>query len=89
MSSPKTKETISGASAEELERVKSKVDVFSQPLCLISTDEDNILKVDDDVVQELAKLDDMKPLVVVAIAGLYRTGKSYMMNKLANKNTGN
>ncbi|XP_002930410.1 guanylate-binding protein 5 isoform X1 [Ailuropoda melanoleuca] len=28
------------------------------------------------------------PLVVVAIVGLYRTGKSYLMNKLAGKNKG-
>ncbi|KAL1765220.1 guanylate-binding protein 1, partial [Sigmodon hispidus] len=29
-----------------------------------------------------------QPVVVVAIVGLYRTGKSYLMNKLAGKNTG-
>uniref|UniRef100_A0A8D1HE37 Guanylate binding protein 1, interferon-inducible n=1 Tax=Sus scrofa TaxID=9823 RepID=A0A8D1HE37_PIG len=29
-----------------------------------------------------------QPLVVVAIVGLYRTGKSYLMNKLAGKNKG-
>ena len=29
-----------------------------------------------------------QPLVVVAIAGLYRTGKSYLMNRLAEQNHG-
>ena len=29
-----------------------------------------------------------QPGVVVAIVGLYRTGKSYLMNKLAGKNKG-
>ena len=29
-----------------------------------------------------------QPVVVVAIMGLYRTGKSYLMNKLAGKNKG-
>ncbi|XP_075837312.1 guanylate-binding protein 7-like [Microtus pennsylvanicus] len=29
-----------------------------------------------------------QPVVVVAIVGLYRTGKSYLMNKLAGRNTG-
>lgn len=29
-----------------------------------------------------------QPLVVVAIVGLYRTGKSYLMNRLAGKNHG-
>ena len=29
-----------------------------------------------------------QPVVVVAIVGLYRTGKSYLMNKLAGKEKG-
>lgn len=29
-----------------------------------------------------------QPVVVVSIVGLYRTGKSYLMNKLAGKNSG-
>ena len=29
-----------------------------------------------------------QPVVVVAIVGLYHTGKSYLMNKLAGKNKG-
>ena len=29
-----------------------------------------------------------QPVVVVAIAGLYRTGKSYLMNRLAGRNHG-
>ncbi|WAR13705.1 GBP1-like protein [Mya arenaria] len=40
----------------------------------------------DDVLDEISRID--KPCVIVAIAGLYRTGKSYLMNLLANSQTG-
>ena len=42
---------------------------------------DGKLAVNEDVLQELQKLD--KQVVVVVIAGPYRTGKSYLMNQLA------
>ncbi|XP_004469740.1 guanylate-binding protein 2 [Dasypus novemcinctus] len=55
------------------------------PLCLI----ENItgqLKVNQEALKTLSAI--QQPLVVVAIVGLYRTGKSYLMNKLAGKKQG-
>ncbi|XP_004469743.1 guanylate-binding protein 1-like isoform X2 [Dasypus novemcinctus] len=55
------------------------------PLCLI----ENItgqLKVNPKALKILSAI--QQPLVVVAIVGLYRTGKSYLMNKLAGKKKG-
>lgn len=60
--------------------------IFQEPQCLISTDEAGHLKVDMSILDQLKTLD--KRLVVVAIAGLYRTGKSYLMNRLAGKSAG-
>ncbi|XP_052819587.1 uncharacterized protein LOC128245459 [Mya arenaria] len=60
--------------------------VFKKPQCLISARGENVLEVCEDVLDEISRID--KPCVVVAIAGLYRTGKSYLMNRLANEQTG-
>ena len=60
--------------------------IFKEPACLIYTGLDGKLKVDDGCISELESLN--KPLVIVAIAGLYRTGKSYLMNRLAGKTNG-
>ncbi|WAR13930.1 GBP2-like protein, partial [Mya arenaria] len=60
--------------------------VFKKPQCLICASEDNTLKVCNDVLDEISHID--KPCVVVAIAGLYRTGKSFLMNRIANEQTG-
>ena len=57
-----------------------------RPRCFINTGADGKLQVDAGLLGELELLD--KPLVVVAIAGLYRTGKSYLMNRLAGKGGG-
>jgi hypothetical protein len=46
-----------------------------------------LLKSEEKVFDQIAKID--WPIVVVAIAGLYRTGKSYLMNRLANSSKGN
>ncbi|XP_053547045.1 guanylate-binding protein 1 [Bombina bombina] len=61
-----------------------KVDM-PHPICLVENHESNIA-----VNREAAKiLNDIKePVVVVAIVGKYRTGKSYLMNKLAGKSHG-
>ncbi len=48
---------------------------------MISTDPDGNLEVRVEVLEELRDLD--RTCVVIAIAGLYRTGKSYLMNRLA------
>uniref|UniRef100_A0A803XRQ3 GB1/RHD3-type G domain-containing protein n=1 Tax=Meleagris gallopavo TaxID=9103 RepID=A0A803XRQ3_MELGA len=55
------------------------------PLCLVNN-KDGVLSLDPTalaVLQEVAQ-----PLVVVAIAGPYRTGKSFLMNRLAEKRSG-
>ncbi|KAL3871957.1 hypothetical protein ACJMK2_039929, partial [Sinanodonta woodiana] len=60
--------------------------VFQEPLCLIDSDKDGKLMVVDDVLDQIAQIP--KQLNVVAIAGLYRTGKSYLLNRLARGNKG-
>ncbi|KAM9000549.1 guanylate-binding protein 3-like isoform 1-T1 [Sarcophilus harrisii] len=55
------------------------------PMCLVEN-RDRKLTVNPKALQILTSID--KPVVVVAIVGLYRTGKSYLMNRLAGKNSG-
>jgi len=58
----------------------------SAPVCLIENDENGKL-----CVRKQAKdiLDGIKdPVVVVSVVGLYRTGKSYLMNRLAGQQSG-
>ncbi|XP_077192888.1 guanylate-binding protein 3-like isoform X2 [Paroedura picta] len=55
------------------------------PVCLIEN-KDRKLVVHQEALQLLSGIH--QPVVVVAIVGLYRTGKSYLMNKLAGKNSG-
>jgi ribosome biogenesis GTPase A len=72
------------------------LEIFKYPMCLISTVSENnkegeetkiLLKSEEKVFDQIAKID--WPMVVVAVAGLYRTGKSYLMNCLAESNKGN
>ncbi|XP_067308592.1 guanylate-binding protein 1-like [Pseudorasbora parva] len=59
---------------------------MSAPVCLIENDENGKL-----CVRKQAKdvLDGIKePVVVVSVVGLYRTGKSYLMNRLAGQQSG-
>jgi hypothetical protein len=56
-------------------------DIFKAPACLIKSDKDAMLKVNPDVLAAVERLEGY--LVVVAITGLYRTGKSYLLNRLA------
>ncbi|XP_065447026.1 guanylate-binding protein 1-like [Chrysemys picta bellii] len=60
---------------------------MEQPVCLIANTADGGLEVTEEALEALRGMD-QPPVVVVAIAGLYRTGKSYLMNKLAGKRTG-
>lgn len=55
------------------------------PICLV---ENHIewLSVNQKAIEILDKIS--QPVVVVAIVGLYRTGKSYLMNCLAGQNRG-
>ncbi|XP_067582915.1 guanylate-binding protein 5-like isoform X1 [Pseudorca crassidens] len=56
-----------------------------EPLCLIENI-NGLLLVNPKALKTLSAI--QQPVVVVAIVGLYRTGKSYLMNKLAGKNKG-
>lgn len=55
------------------------------PICLVEHDNE-LLSVNQEALQILEKIS--QPLVVVAIVGLYRTGKSYLMNRLTGQNNG-
>ena len=55
------------------------------PLCLIENVKGQ-LRANQKALEVLSAI--TQPVVVVAIVGLYRTGKSYLMNKLAGKRTG-
>ncbi|XP_045197372.2 guanylate-binding protein 1-like isoform X2 [Mercenaria mercenaria] len=61
------------------------LEIFEKPIELISAKDGNF-KIVEDTVRNLEKIE--SPLNVVAIAGLYRTGKSYLMNRLAGKTNG-
>ncbi|XP_045193049.2 guanylate-binding protein 1-like isoform X2 [Mercenaria mercenaria] len=64
----------------------SRLPVFQAPICLISNSEDGKLQVEPEPLKQIQQID--VPLVVVAIAGLYRTGKSYLLNRLAGSSSG-
>ncbi|XP_059544933.1 guanylate-binding protein 6-like [Myotis daubentonii] len=55
------------------------------PICLVEN-QNNQLTVNPTALEILDKIS--QPVVVVAIAGVYRTGKSYLMNRLAGQNHG-
>ncbi|XP_066124813.1 guanylate-binding protein 1-like [Saccopteryx bilineata] len=55
------------------------------PVCLIENTKGQ-LTVNEEALKILSAI--RQPVVVVAIVGLYRTGKSYLMNKLAGKKEG-
>ncbi|KAL3871939.1 hypothetical protein ACJMK2_039911 [Sinanodonta woodiana] len=60
--------------------------VFQEPLCLIDSDKDGKLMVVDDVLNQISQIP--MQLNVVVIAGIYKTGKSYLLNRLAQVNKG-
>ncbi|XP_035883386.1 guanylate-binding protein 6-like [Phyllostomus discolor] len=55
------------------------------PICLVENINEQ-LSVNTEALQILEQIS--QPVVVVAIVGLYRTGKSYLMNCLAGQNHG-
>ncbi|XP_062407087.1 guanylate-binding protein 1-like [Sardina pilchardus] len=59
---------------------------MQEPVCLISNGEDGSLSVSSETLKILQQI--QQPVVVVAIVGVYRTGKSFLMNQLAGKSTG-
>ncbi|XP_060708728.1 guanylate-binding protein 1-like isoform X2 [Hemiscyllium ocellatum] len=60
---------------------------MERPVCLIENSSAGELSVNREAVDQILSTIS-QPVVVVAIAGLYRTGKSYLMNKLAGKQKG-
>src|SRR6218665_3510262 len=54
---------------------------WKEPQCLIESSKDDQLEVNQETLSMLQKITDS--VVVVGIVGLYRTGKSYLMNRLA------
>ena len=54
---------------------------------LIFADETKSIRFNDEVIAELQKVD--HDVNVVAVVGLYRTGKSLLLNRLAGVNDGN
>nr|XP_012320234.1 guanylate-binding protein 4 [Aotus nancymaae] len=59
--------------------------IMMAPICLVENQKEQ-LTVNSKALQILDKIS--QPVVVVAIVGMYRTGKSYLMNRLAGKNHG-
>ncbi|XP_041497908.1 guanylate-binding protein 6-like [Microtus oregoni] len=55
------------------------------PICLVENHKDQ-LSVNEAAIEILDNIS--QPVVVVAIVGLYRTGESYLMNRLAGQNHG-
>lgn len=58
---------------------------MSEPMCLIGNTDEHLVT-NQEALEILSAI--TQPVVVVAIVGLYRTGKSYLMNKLAGKEKG-
>ncbi|KAJ6663880.1 hypothetical protein lerEdw1_009961 [Lerista edwardsae] len=65
---------------------KAQAIIMEEPICLIENTLGKELQVNQEALRLLQSI--QQPLVVVAIVGLYRTGKSYLMNKLAGKDKG-
>ena len=59
---------------------------WTEPKCLIGSREDDTLEIIRETLIELQRV--TCPVEVVTIAGPYRTGKSYLMNRLAGKTKG-
>ncbi|XP_021238693.1 guanylate-binding protein 2-like [Numida meleagris] len=59
---------------------------LAEPVCFVENQAGQGLAVRQDALQVLANI--TQPVVVVAITGLYRSGKSYLLNRLAGRRTG-
>ncbi|TRY66321.1 hypothetical protein DNTS_024317 [Danionella cerebrum] len=63
----------------------SNARLMRSPMCLVEN-LNGSLCVCQDAIQFLSKISE--PVVVVSVVGLYRTGKSYLMNRLAGEQSG-
>ena len=59
---------------------------WEEPLCLVENSGERGLEINPDTLARLSRV--KVPVSVVAIVGLYRTGKSYLMNLLAGSQKG-
>ncbi|XP_041928007.1 guanylate-binding protein 1-like isoform X3 [Alosa sapidissima] len=80
--------TTSHWNQEEVPRAPFKGGTVSmrEPVCLIGNGPDGRMSVQQGALKILEQI--QQPVVVVAVVGLYRTGKSYLMNRLAGKQAG-
>ncbi|XP_069804826.1 guanylate-binding protein 4-like isoform X2 [Dendropsophus ebraccatus] len=60
--------------------------IMDHPVCLIENHDDGTIQVNEKALGILSRFS--QKVVVVAIVGKYRTGKSYLMNKLAGRKNG-
>uniref|UniRef100_A0A8C1JUV3 Guanylate-binding protein 1-like n=1 Tax=Cyprinus carpio TaxID=7962 RepID=A0A8C1JUV3_CYPCA len=63
----------------------SKAGLMSSPICLVEN-VNGSLSVYKQAIEFLSRINE--PVVVVSVVGLYRTGKSYLMNRLAGQQSG-
>lgn len=63
------------------------IDIFSRPFCLIDTDDTGRFVICQRALDQLGALGDGQT-VVTAIVGRYRSGKSYLMNRLCGHTSG-
>uniref|UniRef100_A0A673LNH1 Guanylate-binding protein 1-like n=1 Tax=Sinocyclocheilus rhinocerous TaxID=307959 RepID=A0A673LNH1_9TELE len=63
----------------------SKARLMPSPICLVENVNES-LSACKDAIEFLSRINE--PVVVVSVVGLYRTGKSYLMNRLAGQQSG-
>uniref|UniRef100_A0A493SS41 GB1/RHD3-type G domain-containing protein n=1 Tax=Anas platyrhynchos platyrhynchos TaxID=8840 RepID=A0A493SS41_ANAPP len=73
-----------GDTPEAMPRPKGRA--MGAPQCLVQNGPDGVLSLNPKVLKMLRGIG--QPVVVVAIAGRYRTGKSFLLNRLAQRHTG-
>ncbi|XP_064412773.1 guanylate-binding protein 1-like [Latimeria chalumnae] len=64
----------------------SSIPDMKAPVCLLENSGEAKLRLRPEALEILQTIE--QPLVMVAVVGLYRTGKSFLMNKLTKKKTG-
>ncbi|XP_053376565.1 guanylate-binding protein 5-like [Mercenaria mercenaria] len=82
-----TKDTQDTASSEWDEtHCDWSTSIFEEPKCLIAIDTEGKLTIKEDVLTQIEAI--KEALNIVAIAGVCRTGKSYLMNRIAGRKKG-